>query len=214
MSLLTVFVNYFIIPTLASFFLNNFNRFNTYPSRYLWYQVYWPTNLEHLLHGLLPCQLLLMLFSHFLSHRYDALLYTLLASWRLCISFALCISSSQYVCYWPIALVGQMDFRKVLYSYVSCCFSGGLNSGKPWIRLIMTLVLGKLIHLLIMRWAFHSLIIPIFSFIMLFIFIVNVVITMGLIIIFISLFIVLQTVKYFNNEGYETDHYDKYLKSK
>jgi ABC-type transport system involved in Fe-S cluster assembly fused permease/ATPase subunit len=49
---------------------------------------------------------------------------------------------------------------------------------------------------------------------MLFIFIVNVVITMGLIIIFISLFIVLQTVKYFNNEGYETDHYDKYLKSK
>jgi hypothetical protein len=109
MSLLTVFVNYFIIPTLASFFLNNFNRFNTYPSRYLWYQVYWPTNLEHLLHGLLPCQLLLMLFSHFLSHRYDALLYTLLASWRLCISFALCISSSQYVCYWPIALVGRTN---------------------------------------------------------------------------------------------------------
>jgi hypothetical protein len=70
---LTILLNYFIIPTLASFFLNNFNRFNSYPSRYLWYQVYWPTNLEHLLRGLHPCQLLLMLLLHFLSHRYYAL---------------------------------------------------------------------------------------------------------------------------------------------
>lgn len=39
------------------------------PFRFLWYQVYLHTNLEHHLHWSLPCQWLHMLLSHWLWHR-------------------------------------------------------------------------------------------------------------------------------------------------
>jgi len=47
------------------FFWKHFYRFNMYPSRYLWYQVFWHTNLEHLLHGLLRSRLLHISFLHY-----------------------------------------------------------------------------------------------------------------------------------------------------
>lgn len=62
--------NYMIVLASSFFQLKHFYRFNMYPSRYLWYQVFWHTNLEHLLHGLLLYRLLHISFLHYQWHRY------------------------------------------------------------------------------------------------------------------------------------------------
>lgn len=61
---------YTIILASSFFFLKQFYRFNMFPSRYLWYQVFCHTNLEQLLHGLLRYRLLHISFLHYQWHRY------------------------------------------------------------------------------------------------------------------------------------------------
>lgn len=92
-------------------------------------------------------------------------------------------------------------------SSLLCIFSGELSLGRPWIKLIMMQTPGQLIHLLIMRSAhdvpdmvsFTCSSITQFPFFCCSFPLLN------------ALF---QTVKYFNNEAFEANKYDEYLKSK